>query len=519
MSSSQRLMYPDALTQNTDLRNILDAFNGLRIDSPRRSSVPIPLSPATDSSITITDESSLIFTDSDGDISEDEYWADQEPAESEAYRSDVHRSVNRVQQQSRQALLHQAAGEFFDRRSSHATRVIESTSRHVEEEYRKQFNLDDRAQAERAQAERAQAERVQAQAERVQDERILAQRAQADERVQAKRDQAERAEAERVQAELVQAKRVQAERAEAQRVRAEHVQAERVQAERAQAQRVRAERVQAERVQAERAQAERVRAERVRAERVRVERAQTERADGERHYVVSAGREAGPMDSWHRAAHSSQGHPNGLVRRVNTPPPINTPPPVNATPQKGRGLRNNRTKRAWVVFEGTEPGVYDSWEDAKVRVINVPRCVHEGYERRLEAETAYVLAYGMGLVRSLPRRGESIIPPAPSAPTPAAVLAAFLAADDGFLGPTWHVVFKGRSPGVYPAWCFAASQTQGVANSVYQKYPTRADAQRAFDAATEAEIAFMYYCAPAKIGNTEVECDVTWYPGVWHKRV
>lgn len=34
--------------------------------------------------------------------------------------------------------------------------------------------------------------------------------------------------------------------------------------------------------------------------------------------------------------------------------------------------------------------------------------------------------------------------------------------------------------------CFAASQTQGVANSVYQKYPTRADAQRAFDAATEA---------------------------------
>lgn len=126
-----------------------------------------------------------------------------------------------------------------------------------------------------------------------------------------------------------------------------------------------------------------------------------------------------------------------------------------------------------MVFEGTEPGVYDSWcvfltrsitiyqqftssrEDAKVRVINVPRCVHEGYERRLEAETAYVLAYGMGLVRSLPRRGESIIPPAPSAPTPAAVLAAFLAADDGFLGPTWHVVFKGRSPGVYPAWCVA----------------------------------------------------------------
>lgn len=91
-------------------------------------------------------------------------------------------------------------------------------------------------------------------------------------------------------------------------------------------------------------------------------------------------------------------------------------------------------------------------DDAKLCITNVPRAVHKGFESRLDAETAYILAYAMGLVRSLARRGESTTPPPPSAPTPAAVLDAFRAADSQFLGPEWHVVFKGRSPGVYPAW-------------------------------------------------------------------
>jgi len=35
---------------------------------------------------------------------------------------------------------------------------------------------------------------------------------------------------------------------------------------------------------------------------------------------------------------------------------------------------------------------------------------------------------------------------------PEATMTAFAASAEDFLGAEWHVVFKGRRPGVYPAW-------------------------------------------------------------------
>jgi hypothetical protein len=35
---------------------------------------------------------------------------------------------------------------------------------------------------------------------------------------------------------------------------------------------------------------------------------------------------------------------------------------------------------------------------------------------------------------------------------PEAMMESFAGADDDFLGAEWHVVFKGKRPGVYPAW-------------------------------------------------------------------
>lgn len=58
----------------------------------------------------------------------------------------------------------------------------------------------------------------------------------------------------------------------------------------------------------------------------------------------------------------------------------------------------------------------------------------------------------MDAVRILPPRGQSYAFHAPPAPTPEAFMDALQHVDDDFLGQEWHVVYKGKRPGVYPAW-------------------------------------------------------------------
>lgn len=74
--------------------------------------------------------------------------------------------------------------------------------------------------------------------------------------------------------------------------------------------------------------------------------------------------------------------------------------------------------------------------------------IQEGFNTRLEAERAYAFAYAIGGVQVVPRHGSTSAP----APMPPGVMQAFLDADDDFLGAEWHVVFKGRTPGIYPTW-------------------------------------------------------------------
>jgi hypothetical protein len=87
-------------------------------------------------------------------------------------------------------------------------------------------------------------------------------------------------------------------------------------------------------------------------------------------------------------------------------------------------------------------------------VNRVPGNVHQGFTRRYEAERAYIVAFALGAIRTLPPRGGITGQPAPlpAAPTPEAIMQAFSESADDFLGAEWHVVFKGKMPGVYPAW-------------------------------------------------------------------
>jgi hypothetical protein len=83
----------------------------------------------------------------------------------------------------------------------------------------------------------------------------------------------------------------------------------------------------------------------------------------------------------------------------------------------------------------------------------IPGNIHQGFDSRYEAERAYVVAFALGALRILPpRRNAGQRPLASAIPTPEALMIAFASASDDFLGAEWHVVFKGKRPGIYPAW-------------------------------------------------------------------
>jgi hypothetical protein len=96
---------------------------------------------------------------------------------------------------------------------------------------------------------------------------------------------------------------------------------------------------------------------------------------------------------------------------------------------------------------------YASRADVEPLVKSVPGNIHQGFSHRREAERAYVLAFAMGALRTLPARLNTGQPElGPAIPMPEALMTAFASASGSFLGAEWYVVFKGKRPGVYPTW-------------------------------------------------------------------
>lgn len=82
----------------------------------------------------------------------------------------------------------------------------------------------------------------------------------------------------------------------------------------------------------------------------------------------------------------------------------------------------------------------------------MPHNNFEGFDTRLHAERAYLLAYALGGVRRLPSRDapRGYVPPA--VPMPVRLMERFAALPSEYLGAEWYVVFKGKAPGIYPSW-------------------------------------------------------------------
>lgn len=195
--------------------------------------------------------------------------------------------------------------------------------------------------------------------------------------------------------------------------------------------------------------------------------------DDENDYLVSAGRETRVVRTWCvPAPHRSicfclyftpqaqrwpclprcSGRKCSVLGR-NHAPSCKRPPQGRLRSLRGTYSWNlHQVVRIYILPRASHLTLAENRSDAEAQVTEVPGNVHQGFSSRLEAEQAYIVAYAMGCVRSLPRRGSTDRAPDPAMPTPTAILDAFGAVSDDFLGAEWHVVFKGKAPGIYPAW-------------------------------------------------------------------
>ena len=149
---------------------------------------------------------------------------------------------------------------------------------------------------------------------------------------------------------------------------------------------------------------------------------------------------------------------NSHVRRVRPYSGENSAPP----------RRKNRKPVAYVVFEGVQPGIYNTWcviciilllpsvtvyfhrDEVKPLVIGISHSNYKGYASHREAQRCYMLAGALGSL--LVRSKNPSVPPTRARPISENVMQAFSLAADDFLGEEWYVVTKGLRPGVYPAW-------------------------------------------------------------------
>lgn len=85
---------------------------------------------------------------------------------------------------------------------------------------------------------------------------------------------------------------------------------------------------------------------------------------------------------------------------------------------------------------------------------------YKGYDDIIQAQTAYMIGYSLGLVEVVEDDGNTasnassaLSSVLPMHPTPEEIYHALERASNTFLGREWLVVFRGKHPGIYPSWC------------------------------------------------------------------
>ncbi|KAJ6493941.1 hypothetical protein C8R47DRAFT_1213626 [Mycena vitilis] len=155
-----------------------------------------------------------------------------------------------------------------------------------------------------------------------------------------------------------------------------------------------------------------------------------------------------------------------------------------------RQARRGSPKTAIVVFFGLQPGVYDSWAEARVHVDGVSGSLYQGYPSRPAGDAAYAYAQRHSWVRVCTRR-RGPRPRSHPHPTPASASAPIpvLPQPVGILdmpnplhidgsgaaspGHRWYVVYAGVAPGVYQSSLECGLNVVGLRGAVHDSWGSK----------------------------------------------
>ncbi|KAJ7707282.1 hypothetical protein B0H16DRAFT_1746503 [Mycena metata] len=183
-------------------------------------------------------------------------------------------------------------------------------------------------------------------------------------------------------------------------------------------------------------------------------------------YVYQSPTRAGETTSWAEAAAATQGVAGGRAH-------------LAVKPSKAR----HRKKRAYAVFFGRIPGVYDSWP-AEAQVKGARPAVHQGYVSHEAAHAAFQFAVEHGWTRvcdssPTPLRFTVEAAPLGALPIPTATTNPLHGESDGL----WYAVFCGVTPGIYGSALELSLNTVGLSCATYSSFSSRDAAIRKFEAA------------------------------------
>ncbi|KAJ6557788.1 hypothetical protein B0H19DRAFT_1261386 [Mycena capillaripes] len=144
--------------------------------------------------------------------------------------------------------------------------------------------------------------------------------------------------------------------------------------------------------------------------------------------------------------------------------------------------KKKRPKKAYVVFCGTQCGVFLSWDITKSLVSRVCHSLFRGYGTMAEAHAAFAYAEACSWTRIANTRVTAI----PALPQPVA-FAPFDAENplNGAeeLDDRWFIVYRGICPGVYRSHLECQLNTLGVSGALHEAIEGKEAAQAKFRAA------------------------------------
>ncbi|KAJ7672460.1 hypothetical protein DFH06DRAFT_1319877 [Mycena polygramma] len=205
----------------------------------------------------------------------------------------------------------------------------------------------------------------------------------------------------------------------------------------------------------------------------------------QRLYSIESPGRSGYTEHWDEAAELTQGVAGAQACRVVAK------------------SRKRPKPKAYAVFYGRIPGVYDTWAEARLQVDGASGNLHQGYPSRPSADAAFEYAAARGWVGvctagGLSRGARHPTAPIPALPQPVApvdIPNPLHTGDGGAASPgrRWYVVYVGICPGVYQSSLECGLNVCGLPNAVHDSWDSRAEAVARYRKVLEAGRAKVVY--------------------------